>query len=244
MTFIVLLAFIANTHADEVTDIVKSGGSVQGFAKFDWNRTYENEFWQNSPSASILVRVFMPQRSFIKAGFALGIGIGFLTEFEYTIPNSYKGTGVGLSPGQKIKVSWNDSDSLYNISIFAGTGFCAEFTGFFALVFDLGIAFSFNTASWERSLSYPIKLYSDVSTNYFGTGANLGLQLRLGSLTCLEAGVSAYYFFWKWNTIEVYKADPKDKTNTKETIENTSGNFEVVKAFRYSTPYVAIGFKF
>lgn len=218
--------------------------SLEGAVGFQWNRMKEGEAWSGGPAFTASVRFFVPGEG-IALGFSIGVVYTFLTEMEYIVPDDSGGT-QGIPPGGKITIKRDDADSLYNLSIFAGLCLNAAATRNFAVVSDFGLAFSFDTAKWEKVLiNTPANrktLYSELSTNYLGLFARPGLQLRL-SLVTFEAGVNVGYYFLKWNTVKSYIADPQNKNN-KEIIEDESGNFDMVNFIKIGAPYISIGFKF
>ena len=227
------MALFAQSY-DSSPDTVPAGLSVEVAGKFEMTWVKEKEDLTKIFGLGANIRLLGTNAKNIQYGLTIGLSYGFITEMEYM--------------GDAIKRK--DADSLYNMSIFGGFGLVVPLIDKLALVSDTGIAFNFDNASWEKVLSNPPSNPSAWSTRYhelntwrIGLATNAGLRYRFGLVT-LEAGATLGYYFMKWNTSEIYTANPKDKNNTKANETTESGNFSWGNNFRITAPYIAVGVKF
>jgi len=222
------------------------GLSGEVFGGFQWNRTKEGDLWTTGPGLFLSGRLFGGQQKSVNMGFSLSVVFTFITEMEYMVPKSYTSGSGGLEAGEIIVINREYTDKLNSFTIFAGPCSRASLFPGVSVVFDFGLVFGIDTAKYESVLvaygANRANQYLDLQTTRMGLGAGVGLQISLGFIA-FEAGANLGYYFWKWNSIDSYVANPTDIKNTKYTLESKSGNFESVNFFRFGAPYIAVGLK-
>lgn len=225
-------------------------GSIEVLLKFQWNRVKDEDVWITGPELGAAARILFPGRGFLRFGLSGAVSVSFPKQIEFTFPERYDGTPLpGIDrpkPGDKITLSWNDSD-LSGFSAFLGMAMRAPLAGFISVVTDMGVAFGWDSASSVNTFLYgnERRLYLDLSNNYFGLGAGVGLQVFLGKFI-LEAGCNLRFSFMQWSTVYLYTAKPSEKndSSTRDVLMDTSGNFEFNKVFRFGAPYISVGYSF
>ena len=216
--------------------------SIEVAGRFDITRAIEMEKddWAKIYGLGVSVRLLNRNNKNVHYGMTATFSYGFITQMEYTYPDD----------DEKITITKEETDSLYNLSFFIGLGLSVPLTRKISLVSDLGVSLNLDNAEWEKILVKPSywnnyvgeTRYTELTTARLGLTANAGLQFLFGLFT-LEAGATFNYYFGKWNTFDHYIANPYNKNDSKQTLAFANNRFSSAKDFRISTPYVAIGLK-
>ena len=219
----------------------------------EWSTGMENDNLTKGLTASIFTRMYLNRNKLFSLGFSVSAKINFIREMEFKMPENYTGGSIGPAPGETITITSHDADKLLYYSLLPGICLRGNFPGSFGFVIDLWLAFDYCKASWDTVIQPwtlfgpPEKsLFLELSNIYLGFTLNLGLQykINLGLMYILmEAGVNASYIYCRWNTVDLYVADPHNKDDKTDRVTAT-GNFEPTKIFRIGTPYFAVGLRF